>query len=366
MQLERGRISGRQLMTIIVLGRIVAITVSFPLITGLKPVQDGWLAALISVVLATGFGLWVVKLGNCFRDKTIVEYAIECLGPLFGRIVGLVLLSYVMWDIVMAARFLGDSLTVAIMPETPMVVFIIVTMALAANAARCGLEVFGRMAENSFFVIVVFLVLIWVLPYSQMDFQRLKPVLSQGPKWLLKPSISAFSFFTEVIVVGQVLPYLNRREEALKYTLLGIWISGVILVTFAIIIAAVFGATANSLTMPPYSLTRLISIGDFIERVEAMSMGVWLLSSGINLAALLWAFAIGLAQLCNLESYRFLIYPTAALAVPLSLGVFQSIVELERFVEFDLWGYYSIAMVLAIMVPLTLGRMIHVLRRKLR
>lgn len=353
MQLEKGRISGRQMMALIILGRIVSITITFPLITGLSPVQDAWLAGLVSLAVAIPFLVWIIKLAEWFPDKTIIEYAIEALGPFFGRIIGAAVLIYLIWDIVVATRSLGDSLTVAIMPETPILVFIIVLLAIAANAARCGLEVFSRMGENSLFVVLAFVLLIWVLPYEKTDFLRLKPVLSQGPLWLIRPSISSFSFYTELIVLGLIVPYLNKRDEALKYSLLGLLISGVILVVFAILVVAVFGPTANGLTMPPYSLTRMITIARFFERVEAISMGVWLLSSGINLATLLWAAAIGLAQIFNLKGYRFLVYPIAALAVPLSVVAFESIVELERFLEYDMWGYLSIIMVLVILLPLT-------------
>ncbi|MGB4007165.1 MAG: GerAB/ArcD/ProY family transporter, partial [Bacillota bacterium] len=108
-------------------------------------------------------------------------------------------------------------------------------------------------------------------------------------------------------------------------------ISGVLMALAAVALVAVFGPTANSWTLPLFSLSRMISLGDFFERIEAAVMAAWTLSTGIKLALFLWAASVAIAQLTGLKAFEHLVYPLGAVIVASSLFFFESMVELEDF-----------------------------------
>ena len=345
-RIEGGKISARQLAAVLVLSRIAIMTIIFPTVTGAQVPQDVWIASLLAMLLSIPFVLAVVSLGLRFPDKTIIEYSEVLLGKYPGKLVGLILVLYWIGIAADAARALGEAYTIAIMPETPILVFMITMVFLAADAARNGLEVVGRMGENGVWVVLFFLILMFILPYDEMHFKNLAPVLSQGFRPLLEPIGTAFAFFLQFIVLGMVIPYLNKPREAARYSVYAVLTSGLLMTWLVIALVAVFGPTVSGLAMPAYSLGRMISIANFLERIEAITMGAWTLSSGIKLALFLWAGAVGLAQLFGISKFQPLVYPIGAMATASGILFFESYVDMQRFFEFRNWGIYSLVITL--------------------
>ena len=341
-KVEGGKVSGRQLMAVLVLSRVVPITVAFPMITELQVPQDAWIASLLGTLLSVPFGLLVVRLGLKFPDKTIIEYSELLLGKYLGKLVGLILVWYWISVVADVARELGEAYTIAIMPETPILVFMTVTAFLAANAARNGLEVVGRMGENGVWVVLFFLIVMFILPYDEMRFRNLAPVLARGVRPLAAPTGTVVSFFLQFIVLGMVLPYLNRPKDAARYSVYAVLASGILMTWLTVVLVAVFGPTVSGLAMPAFSLSRMISIADFLERIEAITMGAWTLSSEIKLALFLWASAVGLAQVFGISRFQSFVYPLGAIAVAFGILFFESNVDLQRFLQFKNLGVYSL------------------------
>lgn len=357
-KLEGGKIPARQLLALLLISRLVPITLAFPLITDIPVPQDAWLASLASAFIALPPLLLVAYLGTKFPGLTIIQYTQVLLGPYLGRAAGLALIWYWLHIASTVARELGEAYTAAIMPETPILVFMAVMVLLGANAARNGLEVVGRMGEHSVWIILAFLGVIAVLPYDVMEFSNLLPVLAGGISTTLGPTLNSTAFFMELIILGMILPHLNKPDRAARYTIYTVIISGLIITWFAAVLVQVFGPTVSALTLPTYSLSRMISIAEFLERIEALSMGAWTLSAGIKLALFLWACSVGLAQLLGLARYQPLVYPLGALAVAMGLSLYESNLDLELFLSWQNYGLYSTGLVTGLITALYLAYLV--------
>ena len=329
--LEGGKISGRQLMAVLIVIRVVPVTLTFSLITCTKHVQDAWIAGIISSVVTIPFVILITKLSLKFPGKTIIEYSQILLGPVIGRLLGLVILWFFVDTGVNITRVLGEGYVIAIMPETPIFAFMIMLAIMSCYAARSGLEVTCRLGEDVFYVLVFVLLLTYVLPYNAMRFENLRPILARGISNLVSPVVASLGYYSQYLIIGMIVPYLDKPEEATKYAVYAVLITGALTALAAIALVAVFGPTANSWTLPLFSLARMISLGEFFERIEAGVMAAWTLSTGIKLSLFLWATSIGIAQVFNLKAFEHLACPLAAVFVSLGLVSFESIVDLEDF-----------------------------------
>ncbi|MEA4882223.1 MAG: endospore germination permease [Clostridia bacterium] len=349
------KISPRQLMALLFISRIVLITITFPMMVGIRTPQDGWIAALIGTALSVPLIAGMALLGLRFPNKTIIEYSQIVLGKFLGRIVGALLIGY--WIVIAAsmARALGESYVKGIMVDTPILVFMAVITFLGANTARCGIEVAGRMAEFSMPLVIFSLMLVSILPFDTMRFRDLLPILPTGFGSVLDPMGVAVSFFAEFNVVGMLLPYVNRPKNAVRYSVYAVLASGLIATWICIALAAAFGEGVSALEMPVFSLSSLISLGQFLERIEIIPMGIWTLSAGIKLALYLWASAEGLAQLLGVERSQTLIYPLGAICAAFGVLFFESDLAMDVFQEFENWGIYSLLLTLTVMAILWLG-----------
>ncbi len=351
-RIEGGRVSARQLAAMLVLTRVAVFTVTFPTMTGIRTPQVAWIASLLAMLASIPFTLAIVQLGLRFPDKTIIEYSETLLGRYLGKLVGLVLVWYWVHICADVAREIGEAHVVTTMRETPMLVFMIVTVFLAANAARSGLEVVGRVSENIVWVVLFFLAIILILPYDELRFRNLLPLLPRDPRAILVPMGEMVSFYAELIVVGMVLPYLDRPADAARHSTYAVLASGLLMAWLAADLVAAFGPTISAQALPAFGLSRLISIGNFLERIEAAAMAAWTLTGAAKLALFLWASAVGLAQLFGVGRFQPFVYPLGAIVVAFGILFFESLAALQAFFAFPHFGVYSLTIALGTMALL--------------
>lgn len=341
-RLEAGKISGWQLVAIMIMWRLQTVTVILPVVTSSGAGRDAWLASLIATIAAIPFGLAVVRLGLMHPGETIIQYSRKLLGKFFGTLIGLSYIVFFLFISASVARELGESYTTAIMPETPILVFIVVSLFLASMSARHGIEVIGRMSEIALIVTMIALTLTIVLPFNQMRLDNLLPTLEFGPRPLAGASLVAFSLFGEVISVGMVLPYMNRPQAVARYVVSGIVISGAFLVLVTLTVVAIFGPTTDSLLMPAFNQARMISVAEFLDRLEILPVAAWTLLTWLKMAFFLWIVILGLAQMAGLSDYRPLAYPTGFLTAAMAIPIYDNIFQMLEFLQPEVWGVYAV------------------------
>ncbi len=350
--LEGGKIDSRQLLALLVLTRLLAALIDAPSISGTSIGHDAWLAIVLSTLLAIPWGLLIVRLSSMFPRMTIIQYSQTILGPWLGRLVGLLIILSFIQQSALTVRIGSSAYVTAISPETPLLVFIGIITFLSANAARSGLEVVARASSVTFVVTLVMLGLLLVLPLNTMDFANLLPVMARGWPPLQNATLFSFSVFGELLVVTMLTPYLNRPQEAGRFVVYAILLSGFFFTWLAIAVAAVFGPAMSSLIMPAFSLGRLIQFALIVERVEVIPLVAWTISTGTKQALFLWAAMLGIAQWFNLSEMRSLAYPVGALIAAFALWIFKNSVEKADFVSLGSFG--TLGLVVSVGIPVLL------------
>lgn len=325
-QLEKGRISSFQYMCMLLVVRITATTVTFPFMTDHESPTDAWIGAAIGIVVSLVLLELIVRFSLNFPNMTVIQYSQSVLGKFLGSIAALLLIGFWVFDAAVAGRAMGNAMVNAFMPETPVLVFIIVTAFLSANGARQGLEITARWSELVA-VGVVMSALLLALPFQAMNFQNLLPILPYGIGPHLKRAAIIVAIFLRYSVVGMIVPYVHNRKEILRYTRIAVLISGAVLIAQSIVLVAVFGARATSSAVPTLQLVRQITIGEFFERIEIFPVTLWLLNNGVNMGLFIWASSLGLAQLFGLNRFEPLTYPIGGLVTLLSMLLFKNYVE---------------------------------------
>lgn len=120
-----------------------------------------------------------------------------------------------------------------------------------------------------------------------------------------------------------------------------------------IAVIGIFGVEeAKTLTFPIFSLTQMVSIGDFLERIEIIFLTVWILSLFIRVTIFYYAAALGTAQILRLKDYKPLILPLGAIIINLSVFLFESQADLKKFTSYEIWTLYALPFL--VLLPLAL------------
>ncbi|MEC0211492.1 GerAB/ArcD/ProY family transporter [Paenibacillus ehimensis] len=133
---------------------------------------------------------------------------------------------------------------------------------------------------------------------------------------------------------------------------MGASVGGVILILLTALCILVLGIdfTARNL-YPSFVLAKKISIGHFLERVEVLLAGAWFLSIYIKTTITFYISALGLAQTCELRSYKPITMPLGVIMVVLSIIAFPNV---TKFLEFAPKIWFSYALVHMLLLPLVL------------
>jgi len=340
---EGGKIGGRQ-ATFLMITMIFATVILFvPAIASKHARQDAW----ISIVLATVAGLLIARLvttlGLRFPGKTIFEFTGEIIGWWPGKLVGLL---YVWWFLHMNAlviREFGSFLDAAFMPDTPIIIFNLVVVAIAAYAVRNGLEVFTRASEIFLPLILGLIIVIVLLASKDTDLSRLLPIFDTGAGNIVKGAVAPLSWFGEIAAITVVIPYLNKPREAHRVAAVAVLVSGFFFTLMVMATLSIFGPDiTGALMFPGLNRYRIINIANFLERLEAVAMVVWITGGFVKVSVFLWAAVLGSAQVLELKDYRPLVLPIGAVLVAMSILLHPSILDLLDFLA-RVWPPYALS-----------------------
>lgn len=359
--LEKGKISGSQFMWIMITTVLPTAVLFIPAITIKNAGTSAWLDGLF---ISTAWGLIVVTvcctLGERFGGRSLLDYSGEILGQPLGKMLGLFYIFIITYVNAIIVREFGEFLLSAFMPETPILVFNVVLLLLAASSVRNGIEVIGRM--NQFVVSLMFFALIFIfsLILGEANFHHLLPFFEGGIKPAIHGALVPMGWRGETFLLLFMMPFINNYREVRPAAYKAVFLLGLILSIDVIMVLAVFGTQAANYVFPVHSLATYISIAGFLERVEAFILALWVAGVTIKVAVWYYCATIVTAQTFNLKDYKPVVLPLGIIQAVWSITIYDNIREM---VDFFQKPWITFSPFFEFVVPTTL-LLIAVIRKK--
>ncbi|WP_052702861.1 GerAB/ArcD/ProY family transporter [Paenibacillus beijingensis] len=326
---EKAKIGAYQLFCLLVtfeLGTALVV----PL--GVEAKQGAWLAILLG--MAGGLLLFALYV-YLFRQHPDMPLT-AMIQLLLGKFIGWpVALLYVVFFIYAGSRDLRDVASLLISANysmTPMMVISTLILFAVAYVIDKGIEVLARTAEIMFASLAAFgvLELLLVLFSDIIDLHALQPVLGEGWMPVLKQVVSQTVMFPygEAVCFLMIFPYLNKSGQALKTTMTAALFGGLVFTLTALIELAVLGVNLTSRsTFPLLTAISKVSIGEFIQRTDAIAVFSLIVTDFMKLAVFYYAAALGAAQLFSVRSYRVMTLPIGLIIMLASLAIASTFSE---------------------------------------
>ncbi len=312
--------------------------------------------ALLSMVVAAILGLvlaWIVAaLGQRLQGKTFFEFLEKTLGRFLGKILELV---YIVWfihlTVILVVEY-GMFISTVSMPETPLFVFYGAVVIIAAYAVYNGVEIIGRL-NQLFFPGLVLLFLTFALTLQNMKVDRILPIFEQNTVTILKSGLGALSWIGEIIVLIMLAPYISDQQRIGRVAFFSTLISGAALLVSVIVVLLNFGPSVSAaLAYPVFNTVRLVSIGNFLERLDYIFGAMWITSGIIKVGVFYYCAVLGSAQCLEIRDYRVLVIPVGIIILALSNIIFDGAVDMMYFLE-KVFPIYALATV-ELVIPLIL------------
>lgn len=314
--------------------RLTVVIALLPELTASRAGRDVWLAFLASLLPGLGLAWGMTYVPGLLPGAGLAEQARRALGRVGGVIVTL---AYA-WSYIhltsLIVRDYAEVVIAAVLPATPLVVVVSVVGLLAAVMAAQDTPTMGRLAVILGPVVVLAVLSIVVLVSPQVDPALLKPVFQTGWRGFVSGTLSAstwhsMAFFYPAVAPSVVDPARGRRALLAGMATATLW--GALLA--ALVVAVMSAELAVHTEFPLFAVARLVMIGEFVQRVDAVAIAAWGLGLLIGAALFLHSAVLSLSNLVGLTDHRRLAKPMALLVVVGAMIAAEDTWDLRQFTD---------------------------------
>lgn len=346
--LEGGKISAKQMILLVFISRIIILIAFLPILVAPPANQDVWISILVMVPFNLILAVPVYLLAKRFPNQTLYQYCRSIMGKA-GLGVGLLFVWFFLHSCAISLSSFSKFFTTTIMPETPSLFFIITLTLVAAYAVHHGIEVLGRFSEFITPLIMLAIITIFLLLCKDMDFSDLTPILEKGIYPTLLGGLYASSLMIETLALAIILPFLNDHKKTKTIFIFSTFLLVPFVLMLTLAVLTTFGQElARTLVYPSFSAVRFVHVGDFLERIDAIHIAIWILGMFIKISFFYYLTVLGLSQLFHLKDYKSLVLPTGTIIISLTTLINTNIVELREFTSYRIYTWYTLFFILFI------------------
>lgn len=338
------KISNRQMTIITCLFSIGTTILVAPSTLAANAQQDAWICALLGNAVGLGLAWLYISVGLFYPKNNLLEINERILGKWLGWLVSCFFLFTMLLSSAQVLFYIGNFLKTNMFPETPIIALHILFLLVVMLAAHLGLETFARSIELFVpLLLLLFFSLIFFL-FPSMEIENIQPILEADGKSLVKGTLTfaSMTYLTLPTLLVFFPVCLTDPRSARKYFIAGGLIAGLKLSMVILVSILVLGPDGSILyAYPSYTLAQRISIGNFLQRVEAIVAILWFFTIFVKLSMYFYAGLISMTHVFRLRTYKPLIIPTAFVVAVFSLIVYPNTAYMAKW-DVDAWFPYSL------------------------
>lgn len=307
--------------------------------------RDGWISTLLGG--AAGLVEMVVLMAISARHpgKLPAEVFVACGGKILGTLLTILYTWFCFHLGALVIKNVTEAYFATVFTATPPAIVTATMALLCVVAVWLGIETVARSSEVFVPLLVFGVVGITALTFATSGLivpNNVLPMFERGPLPVLKTAWSNFAFpFGESVVLLSVIPYVSGTKRLRPHALGSIVIVTLVLTIIEFRNIAVLGPEAASVLFPSLDVVGMISVGKFIQRLDAVLLFYWTFGTFFKTALCLFAVVVNAGALFGMEDPRLLTFPLAALMAALSSYVERNAVDMADFASYA-WPPYSL------------------------
>lgn len=278
-----------------------------------------WLLIIYIFILANIWFFFIVKLFERFPGKDIIDISAEIAGNIGKFLVGIIIFASMLFEILLFLRGYCENMKVVSFTLSPLsfiMVFFIISMIISCFF---GLEPIIRLHTIGIPLAAVMFTFIGILNIPQLDFSNIFPILGLGPDKIFIDGFLKLSIYTDLIFLFFLPPFLGSFKAFKSVGYIAIAASGLFYLLFSLTFVLLFPYFVGLETsLAVYSMSRMINLGRFVERIEPVFLIGWSLSAIFFLSASMYFIMYTFAKVFKLPYIRPLIIPFAILIYNIS------------------------------------------------
>lgn len=285
--MEDEKIPTRQLFGILIISRL-SFSISNIIALHIPPYnQDQWITVIVSGVYVIVASIPLLFLANKLNNNTVRDFMQKLYGETLCIILGLFHVVYFIIQTVNILVLQSELVTSSILPESSNLLIITLMITTCIYLTSRGVHIILRAVDLLIPLIYLILISLILLGFNNIDFSLFLPILSDTPFIELnRGAIMLASMYNDIIIIAMFVPELEDNKAATKLFLGTLTANVVILIIVVIVTMGSLGVEYSRHSIFPFLVyVKLIDAANFIERIAALFVIMWLIAvtSRINI-----------------------------------------------------------------------------------
>ncbi len=301
--------------------------------------QDSWMSLLLAGVLCLPFTLIYARISSLFPGIGFFDALADIFGRILGWIISFVMALYFFLIGVLAIRTFTEFTHIVTFRQTPQIFVGVCLAILCAYTVSKGLSIMGRSAAVLFIAVTIIFLFSTVMLIPGMDMDNLLPVAAQPYENIASGTAAWFAFpLAESVALLPILGGVKKKGGRHALYIAALCLSVALLLIALLRNLLVFGGDMVALMrFPSYISARIISVGGFVQRIEAFISAYMLICVFVRICVSLYGAGRGFAGLLRVADYRRLVFPVALLGAALAQLLFKDTAEMETWIRQSVW-----------------------------
>lgn len=319
--MEKGfKIGENQLTAMLINAITVKMIFTFPRLMIINSGNAGWIECIYVSIIACATVFLTLNLYKRAGARGIIEMSEQVGGKVLKIIVGLIITAFLLIKLAISVRILPESIKAALLPITPMKIVLFVLLGAVLAGAYAGIFSIARIHALFMPVSAGFFLMFMLFLIPHAEAVNLFPMFGKGTVKIFKEGIYSISIFSDILILYLIAPLCKDSEAVIKSGKKAVVISSAVSVIIVFLYNLVYSYPASEeFIFPVYQMTRLIKVGDFFQRLEALFEFIWsismLLYTSLYLILLAWVWS----EMFDTKYQKPLIFPFAVITAGLSL-----------------------------------------------
>ncbi|MCX7711177.1 MAG: spore germination protein [Clostridia bacterium] len=319
-----------------------------------------WYGTLVSCIVSLLVFLLLYQLMKRFPGDDLQAVFMKVLGKVLGRIVTVLFSVYLLYYAGMNLREFLEIIKAYILPYTPPSYIMITFLSVVALFAFLGLEVLARFSYLGLWIVLITMGLLLTFGSTYYNANYIKPYLGYGIDKTIIYGVLRSAAYQEFILLAFIMGSLQGLKNFKRAGIGSILLSGGVISISLLLYLMMFQYTVGSENLSGlFQISRSIYLSRFFQRVEAIFLFIWVISSVVTVAI---AFYISISIYCkalNIGDHRPLILPFSFLTFLVAFFP-KNLTETVEFHMLFIRQYSSFVVygipVLVLVLSLILGR----------
>lgn len=345
--MEKNTVSEKQGVLIIA---IFVMGTNFLLGVGANAKKDAYIATIFGIIYTIPMLIVYSRILERYKGKDFFQILEILFGKIVGKSITCIFIIFSFHLGTLDLTHFSNFTDTAIFPDTPVIIPLILFTCAVIYCTKLGTEVLGRLSEFFAIIIIFLFLIIFCFTIPLLNIHNITPVFYNGIKPVLKAGFDIFTFpFGEVILMNYIFHEYTNSKSIFKTYFKGILCGGIFLTVISLRNLLVLGPDAiERIYYPSYFSIGLVHVGELIQRLEIVSVVIFLMGIYIKNIVCLTATCKGIASVFNINDYKFMASPIEFLMLGSSFFIYKNVYESKEW-AFKVWPYYAI--IFEIIVP---------------